>query len=103
MTVRRKVKSIFTLLAFLVPISVSAQMTIDVGKISCSQFLKYKITQPDNLSIWLSGYFHGKTNSTLLEREDFKENITKLKKACILSENSELPVMQMAEKLFVRR
>jgi len=103
MNLRRKIKSIFAILAFLAPISADAQMTIDVGKISCSQFLKYKITQPDNIAIWLSGYFHGKTNSTLLEREDFKENITKLKNACFMPGNSELPVMQVAEKLFVHR
>lgn len=103
MTKRRKLGLTFMLLILVTPVSVSAQMTIDVAKISCSQFLKYKITQPDNISIWLSGYFHGKTNSTLLEREDFKENITKLKRECFLPANSELPVMQVAEKTFVRR
>jgi hypothetical protein len=103
MTTRRNLGFMLTLLILFTPVSVSAQMTIDVAKISCSQFLKYKITQPDNIAIWLSGYFHGKANSTLLEREDFKENITKLKTACLLPENSESPAVQVAEKMFVRR
>jgi HdeA/HdeB family protein len=80
-----------------------AQVTIDVAKISCAQFLKYKVTNPDNVAIWLSGYYHGKQNTTLLAREDFKENIQKLKSACLLPQNSELPVLQVAGKLFVAK
>jgi len=81
----------------------NAQVTIDVAQISCAQFLKYKVTSPDNVSIWLSGYFHGKQNTTILAREDFKENIQKLKSACLLPQNSDLPVLQVAGKLFVAK
>jgi acid stress chaperone HdeB len=77
-----------------------AQVTIDVAQISCAQFVKYKVTSPDNIAIWLSGYYHGKQNTTLLAREDFKENIQKLKSACLLPQNSDLPVLQVAGKLF---
>ena len=78
----------------------SAQVTIDVAQISCAQFLKYKITSPDNMAIWLSGYFHGKQDKTVLAREDFKENIQKLKSACLQAQNYELPVLQVAGKMF---
>jgi hypothetical protein len=30
-----------------------AQVTIEVEKITCEQFRKYKITSPDNIAIWL--------------------------------------------------
>jgi acid stress chaperone HdeB len=34
----------------------SAQVTVDVAKITCDQFTLYKITDPQNIAIWLSGY-----------------------------------------------
>lgn len=79
-----------------------AQVTIDVAQITCAQFVKYKITNPDNIAIWLSGYYHGKQNTTVLAREDFKENIQKLKSACLLAQNSERPVLEVAGKMFVK-
>jgi len=78
----------------------SAQVTIDVGQITCAQFVKYRVTNPDNIAIWLSGYSHGRQSTTVVPREEFKENIPKLKRACMMPENSALPVMQVAEKLF---
>lgn len=78
----------------------SAQVTIDVGQITCAQFVTYKVTSPDNIAIWLSGYYHGKQNTTVLAREDFKENIQKLTIACLQAQNSRLPVMQVAGKMF---
>jgi hypothetical protein len=42
-------------------------MTLDVSKISCEQFSGYKITDPQKIAIWLSGYYHGKQGSTILD------------------------------------
>ena len=81
----------------------SAQVTIDVGQITCAQFVKYRVTNPDNIAIWLSGYSHGKQGTTIVAREEFKENIPKLKAACALPENSALPVLQVAAKLFATK
>src|SRR4029434_7974001 len=35
-----------------------AQVTLDVAKITCEQLRTYKITRPENIAIWLSGYYH---------------------------------------------
>ena len=88
------------IVALIVAPAANAQVTIDVGQITCAQFVKYRVTSPDNLAIWLSGYSHGKQNATVVAREEFKENIPKLKRACMSPENATLPVMQVAEKLF---
>ena len=80
-----------------------AQVTIDVAQITCAQFVTYKITNPENIAIWLSGFYHGKQNTTIVAREEFKENIQKLKSACLLGENSKLPVLQVAGKTFPAR
>ena len=36
-----------------------AQVTLDVTKITCGQFVAYKITNPDFLSVWVSGRRNG--------------------------------------------
>ena len=44
--------------------AVRAQVTVDVSKITCDQFNGYKVTNPKNIAIWLSGYYHGKRGET---------------------------------------
>jgi hypothetical protein len=40
-----------------------AQVTIDVAKITCDQFTLYKVTDPQNIAMWLSGYYHGRATT----------------------------------------
>jgi acid stress chaperone HdeB len=48
------------LLTLLAVTNAQAQVTIDVAKITCDQFTAYRITDPHNIAIWLSGYYNGK-------------------------------------------
>jgi hypothetical protein len=84
---------------FFVTSDANAQVTIDVAKITCEQFLSFSVTDPNNIAIWLSGYQHGKLGDTIVRPQEFKENVAKVKSACFLRENSKLPVMQVAEKV----
>ncbi len=77
-----------------------AQVTIDMGKITCAQFLKYTVADPDKIAIWLSGYQHGKRGDVTLGLQELKGNVAKLKSACYQADNSQQPVMQVVEKLF---
>ena len=54
--------------------STNAQVTIDVAKITCDQFTLYKVTDPQNIALWLSGYYHGKRNSTLVDTQQLAAN-----------------------------
>jgi acid stress chaperone HdeB len=36
-----------------------AQVMVDVSKITCNQFVTYKIENPKYIIAWLSGYYHG--------------------------------------------
>jgi acid stress chaperone HdeB len=73
-----------------------AQVTIDVSKITCEQFLLFKVVDPDYIALWLSGYFHGKTGGgTVIDTQEFKENIRKLREYC--RGNLQQPVMQAVE------
>jgi len=47
-------------------LEVRAQVTLDLSKVTCEQYVGYKITDPKNISIWLSGYFNGKRGNTIV-------------------------------------
>src|SRR5690348_8609986 len=59
------------------------QVTVDVSKITCEQFVLYKIADPKNIAIWLSGYLHGQNNSTVVEPQAFESNLGLLKDYCM--------------------
>src|SRR5215470_13959184 len=65
------VKSSFILLTMLLSIfgisAAGAQETIDVAKIKCDQFLASRVVDSRTLSIWLSGYYNGTRNNTVLD------------------------------------
>ena len=61
-----------------------AQVTVDVAKITCDQFTLYKITDPQNIAIWISGYYHGKRNSTTLETQALAGILQKVTDYCNL-------------------
>ena len=72
-----------------------AQVTIDVSKITCAQFRSYSITDPNNIALWLSGYYNGKRANTIINVESFKTNFEKLKDYCVTHPTT--PVMDAAE------
>jgi acid stress chaperone HdeB len=75
-----------------------AQVSVEIGKISCQQYLAFSIADPRDVNIWLSGYYHGKQGSTVFEPQSLKQNAEKLRAACLRKENSDLPVLQVIEK-----
>jgi uncharacterized protein YfaT (DUF1175 family) len=74
-----------------------AQVTLDVSKISCDQFTGYKITNPRDIAIWVSGYYNGHRGNTVLDPQEMRENAKKLQDYCI--RNRQVPVMQAVETL----
>jgi hypothetical protein len=74
-----------------------AQVTIDVSKITCQQFRSYAITDPNNIALWLSGYYNGQRKNTIIKVESFKENLEKVKDYCIT--HQAVTVMQAVEAI----
>ena len=72
-----------------------AQVTLDVAKITCEQFILYKITDPKNIVAWISGYYNGKHDNTVLDTQALEKNASKVKDYCL--RNLNVPVMQAAE------
>jgi acid stress chaperone HdeB len=75
-----------------------AQVTLDVAKITCGQYTGHKITNSQNIAIWLSGYHHGKRGDPTLDTQRLLADAKKLRDYCF--KNSQTPVMEAVEKLF---
>ena len=74
-----------------------AQVTLDVAKITCDQFTGYKITNPQNIANWLSGYYNGQRGNTILDTQELAANAQKLRDYCML--HPDVPILRAVEAL----
>src|SRR5215472_12043975 len=72
-----------------------AQVTIDVAKITCDQYTSFKITDPENIAIWLSGFYNGKRDKTVVDTQGLKDDAKKVWDYCI--RNPKIMVMNAVE------
>src|SRR5689334_13875097 len=75
--------------------SAQAQITLDVAKITCEQFTRYKISNTDNIAIWISGYYAGTRGNTVIDPQTVMSNARKLQDYCF--SNPLRTVIQAAE------
>ena len=61
---------------------VRAQVTVDVAKITCDELLKYQIADPKQIAIWISGYYHGLHSSSILDTQEFLQDMNKVEEYC---------------------
>ena len=87
--------TLIVLITLLATPTVYAQVTIEVSKITCDQYLGFTVADPRDINIWLSGYYHGQQGSTALE----PQRLNKLRTECLLRENRNVPVMQVIKKI----
>jgi hypothetical protein len=85
------------LLALLTWSGAGAQVTIDVAKITCDQFTLYKVTDPQNIAMWLSGYYHGQRKDTALDTLELATYLQNVKDYCNL--NPKVTVMRAVESM----
>ena len=50
----------------------NGQVTIEVSKITCGQFVSGELGSPRTVAAWLSGYYHGKKDSTTIDKQNFE-------------------------------
>lgn len=75
-----------------------AQETVDVAKITCEEFLMEKLAWTSrDVVFWLSGYYHGQRNNTIVEVQTTKENEEKLNSYCY--KHGETTVMDAAKNV----
>jgi acid stress chaperone HdeB len=85
------------LLCFVAVPYADAQITVDVSKITCKDFLHDTITVPDNIAYWLSGYYNGKRDSTVFDVNGLQSYVSKVEDYCI--RNQDVTVMKAVEIL----
>ena len=78
--------------------SASAQVSVDIAKITCDQFTLYKVTDPQNIAIWISGYYHGQRNTTVIDTQQLAGALQKIKDYCNLRPQE--TVMHAVESVF---
>jgi acid stress chaperone HdeB len=46
-----------------------AQVMLDLSKVTCDQWVKYQVSNPKYIAMWLSGYFHGKRGDMMIDTQ----------------------------------
>jgi len=83
---------------FTAPIGLArAQVSIDMSKITCKQFIESYDAQAVAIAVWMSGYFNGKRGVTVVDPSKFEANATKVETYC--RSNPNVTLMQAAETL----
>src|SRR3954466_14452732 len=76
-----------------------AQVTIDVTKVNCDQFVHHKISEPRLIAAWRSGYYNAKRNNRMIDLQTFEENLSKVTNFCSDEKNFKVPVMKAVEQV----
>jgi acid stress chaperone HdeB len=87
------------ILALFAALPARAQLTVDVTKINCDQFVHHKISEPRLIAAWLSGYYNAKRNNQVIDLEAFDDNMSKVKNYCSDEKNFKVPVMKAVEQV----
>ena len=66
----------------LLPVAANAQVTIDMGAFTCSQYLAMPLSMSVNFSAWMSGWFSYQTRRTFVDVALHETNIANLKSWC---------------------
>jgi hypothetical protein len=69
-------------LMLLVPVVADAQLTLDITKVTCRQFLTGSVVPTKSMTLWLSGYYHGKRGATTVDIGSIEPNASKLDDYC---------------------
>ena len=71
------------LLMFVQIPTMHAQDTVDVAKITCQQIIGEQLAPPTHdVVMWLSGYYNGKRNNTIIAPQTIKKDEEKVDSYC---------------------
>ena len=82
-------------LAMLMPTTGQAQVAVDVAKITCKQFLLDAVAPTKSVTMWLSGYYHGKHGGTVVDFAALPREADKVEDYCRM--HLDTPVMEAVE------
>jgi HdeA/HdeB family len=63
--------------------TMQAQETVDIAKITCEQLAMEQLASPSrDVALWLSGYYNGKRNNTIIDLQTIKKDEEKVDSYC---------------------
>ena len=77
----------------------SGQVTIDVSKVTCDQFVHGKVGPTRSVGLWLSGFYNGKRDDVSFDLQKFEANLSKVERFCYIEKNFQTPVLQAIEQV----
>jgi acid stress chaperone HdeB len=72
-----------------------AQVTIDVSKITCDQYLLNKVANSRTVAAWLGGFYAGKRNNPVVDTMALERNAEKVSEYC--GSNRNMTLMRAVE------
>src|SRR5215469_1497178 len=82
-TVKSRLLFTSALFLFVQIATMQAQEAVDVAKITCQQILKEDLASPTHdIVLWLSGYYNGKRNSTIINLRTINNDEEKVRLYC---------------------
>jgi hypothetical protein len=83
---------LIALLALLaLPVSSEAQIKVEMNKITCGDWLGYNREQQDFVRFWMSGYYNGAANNSVLDYKRLQTNSAKVAAYCKKNKSKTLP------------
>jgi hypothetical protein len=84
-----KISSIMLAVLLLLAGQAMAQMTVDVAKITCRLYLSDRTFSPraPMIANWLSGYFNGQKNNTVVDLGAMAKNKDKVEDYCRMNQD----------------
>jgi len=76
---------------------VHAQVTIDASKVTCDQYTLARVSDPHDIAVWMSGYYHGTRHDPIIDTQELRANANKVMDFCLGNPN--LTVMDAIEKV----
>jgi acid stress chaperone HdeB len=89
---------VLSLIAFATA-SAQAQVIVDVSKITCDQYVHAKITTPNLLAAWMSGYYNAKRNNKAIDLETLEDNVSKVQNYRYDEKNFKVPIMTAIQRV----
>jgi acid stress chaperone HdeB len=75
-----------------------AQVTVDITKVTCREFLLGRVVSTERMALWFSGYYSGKRGATMIDASAIRPNAAKVQDYCGLHQDE--TVMHAVEVLF---
>jgi hypothetical protein len=79
-----------TLLA-VAPMQSEAQISLDMNRITCRDFLGYSPENQNFVRFWLSGYYNASANSSVLDYDRLQKNSARVTAYCKGNKSATLP------------